>query len=621
MSDEILGNCYEVITEIALQDYSSVLKKGERIFAQETPVGIGIVPDIIIGKDVQKPRVLLQVHHTRAERASEKKFWRNIGEYVDARNALGATTLICTIVFDSGQKRKLSAAAAQLMDGFLEVDREPYGPELLAFAKDLETHFASHKTPEVDRSTVARKRLKSKRATVAAVQKFASRLNTLLANASKAGASWFVTYAKIQAGRPKPRVPKRKLTTVRRALGRFLPVDDEALLRKLLTSVRSGAKAPWPQYFVDLGIATKTIGESRFANPGGYGPTISRKLEEDAAYEVYRMTELFPDDSIVHLWRKLRSVTTSLSQACASIRTADEFALYHKFVVDNFGMLTTQAGMVKALRDCFDNPNRVLGKVVGLLNPDDKGVWLFDFVMTIIKAVAGKQQSYGYTRLAQEAGLKIDDKRSILDFALPKMLSRTEFPSTEVTRKFSAVLASKLDSVTKRWVTLNQAEIARFALKGQFEDKIYKTASFDPIVELICEKIPGAKLARSKRVSTFLTGYTGKGAATCDAIVHGNTAILWQASFAGHPADKHKELIGRIGMLRVKHSVAGAAVPSDVEKAVLVLDGSWQQQQMQRLADNGYDAIYYIDEIDQLAVDLGIAAVPSTRSSKNKAKK
>ena len=102
MADEILGNCYELITEIALQDYSTVLKKGERIFAQETPIGIGIVPDIIIGKDIEKPRILLQVHHTRAESASQKKFWRNVGEYVDGRNALGGSTLIVTITFDSG---------------------------------------------------------------------------------------------------------------------------------------------------------------------------------------------------------------------------------------------------------------------------------------------------------------------------------------------------------------------------------------------------------------------------------------------------------------------------------------------------------------------------------------
>ncbi len=78
MADEILGNCYELITEVAITDYASSIKSGEGVFSQETPIGIGIVPDLIIGKTVDQPRILIQVHHTKAERASEKKFWRNI---------------------------------------------------------------------------------------------------------------------------------------------------------------------------------------------------------------------------------------------------------------------------------------------------------------------------------------------------------------------------------------------------------------------------------------------------------------------------------------------------------------------------------------------------------------
>lgn len=200
-------------------------------------------------------------------------------------------------------------------------------------------------------------------------------------------------------------------------------------------------------------------------------------------------------------------------------------------------------------------------------------------------------------------------------------IQRRKMPNPAIFSGLSGALAHKLKSVTKSWVALNQGRIAQFALQGQFEDKIYKTAGFDPVLELICEKIPGAKAARSKRAATFLTGYTGQGTATCDAIVLPDTVILWQAAFAGHPADKHKELIGRIGMLRVKHSSAKKADTSGIKRAVLVLDGSWQQEQMQRLADNGYDSIYYIDEIDQLAADLGIAAAPPNSSGKNKARR
>jgi hypothetical protein len=622
MADEILGNCYELITEIALEDYSTALKKGEKIFAQETPVGIGIVPDIIIGTDIQKPRILLQVHHTRAESASQKKFWRNVGEYVDGRNALGGTTQIVTITFDSGQKRKLSAAATHLMDGFLEVDRQAYGKELLEFAKALETEIEAGKIKEEKRLELARKRLAKRPATVIAIKAFAADLNTTLSSASKAGASWFATYSKIQAGRSAPRIPKRKLTTLRRALGRFLPVDDEVLLRKLLHSIRTGGKAPWPQYLIDLGIATKTLTGGTFTNPCPPGTRVSRKMESDTAYEAFLMTEHFTDDEIVRLWKKLRSITTSMSQACASIRSANEFALYHKFVVDHFAMLTTQAGMAKALKDCFDDPGTVLGKAIGLANPAEKGVWLFDYVMTIIKAQTGKQQGYGYTQLGEDAGFRFE-VAATGGVVVSPFLQRRKMPDVRIFNGLSLALANRLASVTKRWVNTNQTEISRFVLKSQFEDKIYKTASFDPALELILHAVKLKGATRAKRTATFLTGYVGKGAATCDTLTIGDTLIMWQAAFAGHPADKHKELIGRIGMLRVEHSAGGKINPSNFSRAVLVIDGTWQEDQIQRLADNGFDAIYYVDEVDQLVKDLGssVAAKVSPKAKTKPSKK
>ena len=550
MADEILGNCYELITEIALQDYSSVLKKGEKIFAQETPIGIGIVPDIIIGKDIEKPRILLQVHHTRAERASEKKFWRNMGEYVDARNTLGGSTLIVTIAFDSGQKRKLSAAAMHLMDGFLEVDRQPYGKELLEFAKALETEFENRKTKEGERLTIARKRLGSRPATVTAIKALATQLNATLSTASKAGASWFATYSAVQASRSSPRVPARKLTTLRRALGRLLPVDDEVLLRKLLTSVRKDGKAPWPQYFMDLGIATKSVAGAKFTNPCPPGTKASRKMESDDAYELFRITELFDDETIVSLWKQLCSITTSLSQACASIRAADEFVLYHKFVVENFATLTTPTGMAKALKDCFDDPDLILRKKIGLKNPAEKGVWLFDYVMTIIKAQTGKQQGYGYTQLGADAGFRFE-VAATGGVVVSPFIQRRKMMDAGIFKGISAALAKRLENLGKRWINLNQSEISGFVLKGQFEDKIYKTASFDPAYAVIASGITAKGGVRDKRTATFLTGYTGRGAATCDAICVGDILIMWQSASAQGDDHKTKELTGRIGMLRV----------------------------------------------------------------------
>ena len=608
MADEILGNCYELITEVALQDYSSVLQKGESLFAQEKPVGIGIVPDILIGKDIEKPRVLLQVHHTRAERASEKKFWRNIGEFVDARNALGGGTLIVTITFDSGQKRKLSAAATKLMDGFLEVDREPYGAELLNLAKALEHEIEGSKKKESERADLVRNRIKSRPASLIAITQFATKLDSIIQTASLAGANWFATYSAIQAKRATPRIPARKLTTLRRALGHFLPVNDEVLLRELLKSIRTGGKAAWPKYLFEVGIATKSLAGGKFTNPCPSGTKCSRKMESNPAYEAFVMTEQFTDDEIVRLWKRLRSITTSMSQACASIKSAGEFALYHKFVVDNFATLSTQSGMAKALKNCFDDPDTVLGKKVGLANPAEKGVWLFEYLMTIIKVNSGLQQGYGYTRLDEEAGTGLGTG---IGPHLSLFVSREKNLRTDLLQSFSKTLAARLKTISSEWVISNSKEIAQFALSARFEDGVYKCSKFDPGIELISSKLTGGK--RNNRTSTFLTKFVGKGATTCDTFTISETLIMWQAAFAGHPADKHKELIGRIGMLRVQHSSEGKIIPASFKKAILVIDGTWLEDQIQRLAENGFDSVYYVDEVEQLVKDLGVAGTIKNR--------
>ena len=379
MADEILGNCYELITEIAIADYGTSAQKGEKIFTQETPIGIGIIPDLVIGKSVHQPKILVQVHHTKAESASQKKFWRNIGEYVDGRLALGMNVQIITITFDSGQKRKLSEAALKLMDGFVEVDREPYGPGLISFASLLESHFKRHKLSQEERLAHARNELIKSAQSINEFRQLANNLDVLFAKKSKAGASWFKVYSQHQKSRPPGRIPERKLTTLRRALGRFLPVDDESLLRSLLKSVRTNGIASWPQYFIDVGIAKKTLTGSRFINPCPTGTTIPRKMEGDPQYEVYRMTELFNDNMIIDLWKNIRSTTQSLSQACEAIKSSNDFLLYQHFLLTGCrdGVQTMIVNLVmrypcqnidfKMLKYLSYNPFAIMFMVLGVI--------------------------------------------------------------------------------------------------------------------------------------------------------------------------------------------------------------------------------------------------------------
>jgi len=261
------------------------------------------------------------------------------------------------------------------------------------------------------------------------------------------------------------------------------------------------------------------------------------------------------------------------------------------------------------LIDCFYHPDFVLGQTIGLALPSEKGVWLFDYVMTAIKAQTGKSQGFGYNKLGEESGIKVGDKRSILDFALPKMLNRSELPSSKITNAVSGVLATKLQTLTKRWVNLNEREISRFFLNFQFEDKVYKTPRFSPIIAELSRHIDSRDFARTSRLPTFLTRAAGGGAASCDAIMINDSVIIWRSVSAQGDDHKTKELCGRIGMLRVTTDKKGKVVPASFKKAILVVDGTWKQDQLDRLASTGFDAIYYVDEISQLVKDLGVRSL------------
>jgi hypothetical protein len=71
MVDELIGNVYEVLTKVALEDYTSLLKKDESVFWHIHPEGIAVEPDLTIGLAADTPRILFLISHTNAETASQ----------------------------------------------------------------------------------------------------------------------------------------------------------------------------------------------------------------------------------------------------------------------------------------------------------------------------------------------------------------------------------------------------------------------------------------------------------------------------------------------------------------------------------------------------------------------
>ena len=260
MADEVLGNIYEVITLIALEDFSEIVQPGERVFWHEHPDQVSIEPDLTIGTSSNRPRLLLQVSHTNAEMASQKKFWRNIGEFVDARIALGTNTTIANIVFDSGQKRNLAAASEAIFDGFLEVDRTGYGENLLLFSSEIVPSIVRNNLPISERPAFLRRLIAGQPETRELLGRFAQDLERVLGYSSRFTTGWYSAFQEIQSIRSdNPRIPVTLETSVRRGLGRLLPIETEESLQSVIEATRSNTQVELPAYLNILGLTNRSL--------------------------------------------------------------------------------------------------------------------------------------------------------------------------------------------------------------------------------------------------------------------------------------------------------------------------------------------------------------------------
>jgi len=585
MADEVLGNVYEALTQVALEDYTKIIKKGESVFFEQKPKGINIKPDITIGANKDQPRIILQIHHTNAEMASQKKFWRNIGEFVDARIVLGSKTIIANIVFDSGQKRQLSVASDALFDGFLEADRAIYGTRLIGLGNTITASIKKEGITKTDRTSFVRHTVNTNSKVTTLVKEFANDLEKCLTRSSKLSSGWFSAFDKVQLSRPSKRVPVSRPTTLRRGLGRLLPIADEAHLRGLLLAVRANKPTSVPYYMSTLGLTQHVVSSS------------NHRIDDK---EILGLCSAFGDDDIVNLWRSAKNRSLSLQQACNSIEHSNDYSRFHKFVVSEIGRLRTSSGMKKALNDCFNDPDFVLGQHIGLINPIKSGNWLFDYLMVAIKASTGKQQGYGYTRLGEESGFRFEIAATA-GVVLSPYIQRKKNLRADILDGIAKTLAAHIDKLST-WIPAHQAEIASFFLRGLFEDKIYKIAAFDPLGELLAAALKTDDWQQHSRYPTLLTEILGaKGVATTRLISSSSALLLWQSATDKGVAHKTKELMGRLGMLRVKKGAKGNLAPNlNISKIAVLIDGTWTNQHISQLVAAGADGIFYPDELRQL---------------------
>src|SRR5579884_1154001 len=109
MAGERKGITYEAFVKIALEQLVDKGKLAGQVFWNEKPNEMTIEPDFTVGPDKDHPTHVFLVTHSGSAKNSDMKFWRNMGELVEAKVRLAKPARVYSVVFDSIIKEDLKA--------------------------------------------------------------------------------------------------------------------------------------------------------------------------------------------------------------------------------------------------------------------------------------------------------------------------------------------------------------------------------------------------------------------------------------------------------------------------------------------------------------------------------
>jgi hypothetical protein len=162
-------------------------------------------------------------------------------------------------------------------------------------------------------------------------------------------------------------------------------------------------------------------------------------------------------------------------------------------------------------------------------------------------------------------------------------------------------LAKKLSEIGQVSIT-KLAQKWRDAIANILEAKLMTYRGFEPLCSLVKQVCPASNLIWVRSAYAEKAGLTGQGGRT-RLIQVKSTLVNWQSVSDAGRDHKKKELCGRAVGLRYSWDAKSKQfIPRPgIKKLILVVDGTWTQENLNALARSGWDEIFYPDEMDKLA--------------------
>jgi hypothetical protein len=588
MVGERKGKTYEALVMVALRELKLQGKIQGDIFWNKTPNEMTIEPDFVIGKDPNHPEMIIMVTHSGSSKNSDMKFWRNMGELGEAKTLLPTFPMVYSIAFDSIIKENLKELQHAAFDGQLIVGDSSYGSAIQNWVDINHSKLPLHGFAKVEE---LEKRVTEEKEFVKLMRVFTQDLElTLKQNQPELDELWQMERQRLSMSRT---VPVAKNTFVRRGLSKLIIYEnlDEAIALYRGKSLRI---AEVPRYAYELGLAKKTIGKAVAADP-----------------EIENAVKLLNDEQIGSVLSSAPLV--EIESWLTTLRNVSHLEFMGQYVVVEYERLCDPGELAKRLKDLHDNPWAL---VEGLEIPDNwppESVWLLEYLIELIKASTGSANGYGYAQLARDVANPYGPSGMIKEEFRNYLLSpwghlsewihrspRENLPA-QVLEAISNVLAYKLSLISKPRIKELVSELPKNICNNIVEAKLCTYRSFEPLFSLITKSLNNYDIISIRSAFAERAGLRGQ-AGKIRVIMTGQTIIKWQSVSDAGRDHKKKELCGRAVALRYTWDTAAKKFKprTGVKKLILVVDGTWRQDDLNTLIRAGWDEVFYPDEMDKL---------------------
>jgi hypothetical protein len=606
MAGERKGITYEAIVKIALEELVRQGKLAGTVFWNEKPDAMTIEPDFTVGPDKDHPTQVLLVTHSGAAGNSHMKFWRNIGELAEAKCRLTKPARVYAIAFDSVIKEDLKELQEAAFDGQLLVGDTDYGRRLQRWVEANSPGLPKDGDEKVDAIRDAMK----DRSRADNPKPLVDELLRDLGKLVNRGRTELDSLWTMERKRGPGRAPVARDTFLRRGVGKLLlldhpdDVDSSGRFKK-------SVPADVVESLKTMGLAGNAIGGPRVTDP----------------QMLWALRSLSPDALAgLHAARTIDRVSEWIDSLRTLAGVRDQLA----YMTKHWSEITTGAGLYRHLIRCHRNPHALCPTAVA---EGSKRVWLYHLLVEWVKLADGTRTEFGVaafiatlTELRSTAAHQGEVKRilgrapewrseetvrlGLQDWQSAHSGQKFTFKDDDLARVADA-LARKLRETKAPDPAADARRMTEALVQTVLEAKLLTYRNFKPFEMLLERELKKADLVGSLEVAVracFADAASASGA-KLDPRSSGttvmrvkNTLVNWQAAHDSHTNDKRKELCGRAPALRYSWDAKKdryVARPS-TSKLILIVDGTWGQDDLDALARAGWDEIFYPDEMDLL---------------------